>query len=148
MVPLISYRRYEIVCGCILSGVVICLCSSVLTSSELYIRAKKAQASIFVGDAQTVKRFLNFNDKQSETCVRHIIQLDSVEEPLGSRVQRYTSLLLDNVQQNLEDDLKTDPADACLLYFTSGTTGNPKIVQHTHVSYPFGKESAALRMEA
>lgn len=31
------------------------------------------------------------------------------------------------------------PADAtCLLYFTSGTTSRPKLVEHTHVSYPVG----------
>ncbi len=32
----------------------------------------------------------------------------------------------------------TDPAEPLLLYFTSGTTAKPKLVQHTHVSYPVG----------
>lgn len=37
-----------------------------------------------------------------------------------------------------EPDAPT-PADATiLLYFTSGTTSRPKLVQHTHVSYPVG----------
>ena len=32
----------------------------------------------------------------------------------------------------------TGPGDPLLLYFTSGTTSRPKLVQHTQVSYPIG----------
>ncbi|MFJ6533074.1 AMP-binding protein [Microbacterium sp. NPDC091662] len=32
----------------------------------------------------------------------------------------------------------TPASDTALLYFTSGTTNRPKLVQHTHVSYPIG----------
>jgi acetyl-CoA synthetase len=32
----------------------------------------------------------------------------------------------------------TRPTDPLLLYFTSGTTAKPKLVQHTHASYPIG----------
>ncbi|KGN37877.1 AMP-binding protein [Knoellia subterranea] len=32
----------------------------------------------------------------------------------------------------------TAPGDPVLLYFTSGTTSKPKLVQHTQVSYPLG----------
>jgi acetyl-CoA synthetase len=32
----------------------------------------------------------------------------------------------------------TDPDEPMLLYFTSGTTSKPKLVQHTHQSYPVG----------
>ncbi|MET9343752.1 AMP-binding protein [Nonomuraea sp. NPDC003804] len=32
----------------------------------------------------------------------------------------------------------TAPADPLLLYFTSGTTSKPKLVEHTQVSYPVG----------
>ena len=30
------------------------------------------------------------------------------------------------------------PADPLLLYFTSGTTSRPKLVEHTQTSYPVG----------
>jgi acetyl-CoA synthetase len=35
-------------------------------------------------------------------------------------------------------DGPTSADDTLLLYFTSGTTANPKLVHHTHVSYPVG----------
>ncbi len=33
---------------------------------------------------------------------------------------------------------RTHGSDTLLLYFTSGTTAKPKLVEHTHVSYPVG----------
>ncbi|MEV7632711.1 AMP-binding protein [Microbacterium sp. NPDC089318] len=37
-----------------------------------------------------------------------------------------------------DPDGATPASDIALLYFTSGTTSRPKLVQHTHVSYPVG----------
>ena len=36
------------------------------------------------------------------------------------------------------DHPETEPGDRLLLYFTSGTTSRPKLVEHTQVSYPVG----------
>ncbi|MFJ7085097.1 AMP-binding protein [Streptomyces griseus] len=33
---------------------------------------------------------------------------------------------------------ETDADESLMLYFTSGTTASPKLVEHTHVSYPVG----------
>ncbi|HEV7649703.1 MAG TPA: AMP-binding protein [Actinophytocola sp.] len=38
----------------------------------------------------------------------------------------------------LADPARTRGADPLLLYFTSGTTALPKLVEHTHASYPIG----------
>jgi acetyl-CoA synthetase len=48
--------------------------------------------------------------------------------------------LVDNNAADAEfvPDGQTDASDSLLLYFTSGTTAKPKLVQHTHVSYPIG----------
>jgi Acyl-coenzyme A synthetases/AMP-(fatty) acid ligases len=37
-----------------------------------------------------------------------------------------------------EPDGPTHADDPLMLYFTSGTTAQPKLVEHTHVSYPIG----------
>lgn len=41
------------------------------------------------------------------------------------------------------DAANTHPDDALFMYFTSGTTGMPKIVIHSHLSYPFGHLTTA-----
>ncbi len=40
--------------------------------------------------------------------------------------------------EGFEPDGFTKAADTLLLYFTSGTTARPKLVEHTHQSYPVG----------
>ncbi len=41
------------------------------------------------------------------------------------------------------DPANTKADDALFMYFTSGTTGMPKIVIHSHLSYPFGHLTTA-----
>lgn len=43
-----------------------------------------------------------------------------------------------DVDEVFEPDGTTSPTDPLLLYFTSGTTSRPKLVEHTHASYPVG----------
>ncbi|MFD3562862.1 AMP-binding protein [Streptomyces sp. NPDC058686] len=44
----------------------------------------------------------------------------------------------DDASETFEPDGVTSAEDPLLLYFTSGTTARPKLVEHTHVSYPVG----------
>ncbi|MFD0060019.1 AMP-binding protein [Streptomyces sp. NPDC056690] len=44
----------------------------------------------------------------------------------------------DDAPETFEPDGITLAKDPLLLYFTSGTTARPKLVEHTHVSYPVG----------
>ncbi|MCW3477118.1 AMP-binding protein [Limobrevibacterium gyesilva] len=48
----------------------------------------------------------------------------------------YATLLLG--EAGFVPDGRTDPDDPMLLYFTSGTTARPKLVLHSHRSYPVG----------
>ncbi len=43
-----------------------------------------------------------------------------------------------NASPHFTPDGPTQASDPLLLYFTSGTTAQPKLVQHTHASYPAG----------
>lgn len=44
----------------------------------------------------------------------------------------------DDAPDAFEPDGETRADDPLMLYFTSGTTARPKLVEHTHVSYPVG----------
>ncbi|MGW6025435.1 AMP-binding protein [Streptomyces sp. NPDC055099] len=44
----------------------------------------------------------------------------------------------DDAPEVFEPDGVTRADDPLMLYFTSGTTARPKLVEHTHVSYPVG----------
>lgn len=49
---------------------------------------------------------------------------------------------INNESRNAES-ANTNADDALFLFFTSGTTGMPKVVTHTHFSYPFGHLTTA-----
>src|SRR5258706_10330272 len=46
-------------------------------------------------------------------------------------------------QKSGADTADTHSDDPLFLFFTSGTTGMPKVVTHTHISYPFGHLTTA-----
>jgi len=48
-----------------------------------------------------------------------------------------------DVLESFEAEVPTRPDETLLLYFTSGTTARPKLVEHTHTSYPVGHLSTA-----
>ena len=46
-------------------------------------------------------------------------------------------------EETTADAADTHPDDPLFLFFTSGTTGMPKVVAHTHLSYPLGHLTTA-----
>lgn len=48
-----------------------------------------------------------------------------------------------NEEESVAASADTNADDPLFLFFTSGTTGMPKVVTHTHLSYPFGHLTTA-----
>jgi acyl-coenzyme A synthetase/AMP-(fatty) acid ligase len=46
-------------------------------------------------------------------------------------------------EESIAEAADTNADDPLFLFFTSGTTGMPKVVTHTHLSYPFGHLTTA-----
>nr|WP_283215111.1 AMP-binding protein [Pseudofrankia sp. DC12] len=64
---------------------------------------------------------------------RVVVRGDAVPEPGWLRYEDAYAIAAPNVGHP-----GTAPGDTLLLYFTSGTTSRPKLVEHTQVSYPVG----------
>ncbi|APR77172.1 Acetyl-coenzyme A synthetase [Minicystis rosea] len=93
----------------------------------------------------------DLRDRLARGRVRHVItdaagaeKLAAVDEPFtrlcaGDAPAGWTSLTeADRAPLGFTPDGPTRRDDPLLLYFTSGTTAKPKLVLHTHQSYPVG----------
>lgn len=133
---------YEMLCGCMLAGVVVCPCSAALMPAEVSQRAQMTNASAIVASSGRITEdVLAWADAPSQPSrSRRIIQLGNGDVVFPHpKVMTYSRLLTSvhaGAAPNLPTTVATDP---CLLYFTSGTTGEPKMVRHTHLSYPYGR---------
>lgn len=95
-------------------------------------RAQASKAAAFVGDTETITKFLRVRD--SCPSMKTILQAEGLPVP---GVAQYDELIgtYDPDARYLGDHTKS--TDSAFLFFTSGTTGPPKMVVHNHL-YPLG----------
>ena len=120
---------WEIVLGCIRSQAVSAPATTMLTAKDVAYRINAAEANIAVTDADNVWKIEAVRDE----CP----SLEQVVVVGGADGHRDYEELLRAASGRLRNpnNLSGDPL---MLFFTSGTTGNPKMVLHTHASYPVG----------
>jgi acetyl-CoA synthetase len=107
-------------------GAVVIPATTLLTSHDLKDRFQRGQIRHVIADAADAAKF----DGLDPTATRIALG----DAPAGWT--RYESLLTGAA--NFVPDGPTRATDPLLLYFTSGTTSRPKLVEHTHQSYPSG----------
>jgi len=115
---------WEVTLASIKLGAVFTPATALLTVDDLQDRVDRGGVRHVIADAASTAKF----DRVRGTYTRIVI---------GDRVPGWTTATYD-APSHLTLDGPTRASDPLLLYFTSGTTAKPKIVQHTHMSYPVG----------
>ena len=120
---------WEIMLGCMRAGVVTVPGTTLLTAKDIAYRVAVAEASVVITDAENVHKVNEVRDRCPS--LRHVIVIEGddpwidYEDVISAASPTFISA-------------RTLSSDPLVIYFTSGTTGNPKMVVNTHASYPIG----------
>jgi acetyl-CoA synthetase len=117
---------WEVMLACMKLGAVIIPATTLLNTEDLKDRFERGGVRhVIVGDADTGKF-----DPLPGSFSRIVVGKDKAG---------WTNLEQARAAQaDFTPDGPTNATDPLLLYFTSGTTAKPKLVAHTHQSYPVG----------
>jgi acetyl-CoA synthetase len=107
-------------------GAVVIPATTLLAPSDLKDRFDRGRVRHLIATAADATKFEGLDPSVTRIAVG--------DAPQGWH--RYDTLL--QASADFEPDAPTKATDALLLYFTSGTTSRPKLVEHSHQSYPAG----------
>ena len=117
---------WELMLGCIKAGVVLIPATSLLSRDDLVDRLERGQVRFIVAGPASTAKF----DGLGAGLVRIVV---------GGSASGWTAFSdADAASPQYAPRQRTRADEPLLLYFTSGTTRKPKLVLHTHTSYPVG----------
>jgi acetyl-CoA synthetase len=122
---------WEVMLACIKLGVVVIPATTLLGPRDLADRVERGKVKHVVAASDDTLKFADVPGDWTRIAV-------------GPPVAGW--LRYDDAAQHLETftaEVQTGADETLLLYFTSGTTARPKLVEHTHTSYPVGHLSTA-----
>ena len=128
---------YEVLLGMFKHGVIPMPATTLCTSRDLAQRIAKADASVAVVDAEGAAKLLEVRD--ACPTLEHVIV---VGDPPDAGYVSYGALV-ERAAPTTPVARPTSKDDPLLLYFTSGTVSQPKMVLHTHASMGAGHEITA-----
>jgi len=113
-----------------------------LTSKDVEYRVNRAGACMVLTDLDHAD--IVDNIKKKCPTLKHLMLVDGKRKGWLNSFEEMDKSSYDLSQDEIGKTKSTDPM---LIYFTSGTTGHPKMVLHTH-SYPLGHEVTAKFAQA
>ncbi|MEO6501735.1 MAG: AMP-binding protein [Jatrophihabitantaceae bacterium] len=117
---------WESMLACMKLGAVIIPASTLLSPADLADRLERGAVGAVISRSDLTAGFGSAPDD----CVAV-----AAGEPVAGWLDYAEAAGFD---QPYRPDAPTAGTDPLLLYFTSGTTAQPKLVEHTHLSYPVG----------
>ena len=127
---------WESVLGLMKIGAIAIPCTTLLTPKDIQYRADVAEVQGIITDHEGAEKF----DQVRNACpmINYTVLVSGENADIAGR-ENWTSY--DSITAEATPEFngpKTRSDDPCLVYFTSGTVGYPKMVLHTHASYPIG----------
>ena len=117
---------WETMLACIKLGAVLIPATALLTPLDLRDRLDRGRVRHVVAAAAQTAKFAELSGDYTRIAV-------------GGPVAGWHAYEdADRAPEGFSPDAPTQADDPMLLYFTSGTTSKPKLVLHTHQSYPVG----------
>jgi acetyl-CoA synthetase len=117
---------WEVMLAAMKLGAAVIPASTLLTPEDLRERIARGRVTQVVTDAQGTEKLRGISGE----FIRHVV---------GERVPGWLPYAhAEHESATFIPHSETLPSDPVLLYFTSGTTAKPKLVVHTHLSYPVG----------
>ena len=119
---------WEIMLAAMKLGIVVIPATTLLTADELADRVERGRAKVIVADEQQIPKCASLK-------LDGVVKITTSDKtfdgwkPLGDAYKCPAEFKVDG---------PTNADDPMLLYFTSGTTAKPKLVRHSHRSYPVG----------
>ena len=124
--------------GCMKLGAVPMPGTSLLTGRDIAYRVERAEAVAAIVDEEGVAE-----GRRGARAVRDAPHLDLRRSGRRRRLARLGRGPRARERRRAPDAVPTLAEDPLVLYFTSGTTGYPKMVLHTQASYGIGHEITA-----
>jgi len=118
---------WEVILACMKLGAVIIPASTLLSAEDLQDRVARGDVRHVITEASLTGKFASVPGSWTRIAV-------GADVPDGWVPYSAAFVLLNH----FEPDSVTHASDPLLLYFTSGTTAQPKLVAHTQASYPVG----------
>jgi len=128
---------------------IILMLPNVAATWEVMLAAMKLGAVLI--PAATLLTTEDLRDRLDRGKAKHVVAMAAAAERFSKLPGNYTRILADgeaagwvpyrqayDEPADFKPDGPTRATDPLLLYFTSGTTALPKLVLHTHESYPVG----------
>src|SRR6516162_6306403 len=125
---------WEVILAAMKLGVVIIPASTLLSPDDLADRIDRGNVRFVVTETAQREKFQQLPDFGAGGWTPVLVEPGAAGK--AGPWHRYAEA--SGAPAEFVPDGPTAASDPLLLYFTSGTTAQPKLVEHTHVSYPVG----------